>query len=101
MKDASKRSSARSYGSRRCPLPSATCSRSTWKPTSEPQRDPSERGSYHRRVRQARSWLERKAWIEGLLERRTGSNVAAWNARVAEAAPADEAALRAWLAERG
>lgn len=52
-------------------------------------------------MRQARSWLERKAWIEGLLERRTGSNVAAWNARVAEAAPADEAALRAWLAERG
>jgi len=52
-------------------------------------------------VRQARSWLERKAWVEGLLVRRTGEDLAAWNARVAEQAPADEAALRAWLAAQG
>ena len=35
------------------------------------------------------------------LLRQTGQDVAAWNARIAAAAPADEAALRAWLKAEG
>jgi hypothetical protein len=35
------------------------------------------------------------------LLRQTGQDVAAWNARIAGAAPADEAALRAWLKAEG
>jgi hypothetical protein len=38
---------------------------------------------------------------ELLLRSRTGSDVAAWNQRVAEARPDDESALREWLAGQG
>jgi len=50
---------------------------------------------------QTLDWRQRHQWIAELLERRTGEGVAAWNARVREAGLADEASLRAWLAERG
>jgi len=39
--------------------------------------------------------------IEGLLERRTGEGIEAWNRRVAGSGAADEAALRAWLTDNG
>jgi hypothetical protein len=51
---------------------------------------------------QARSWQEMYAQVQGQLERQTGETLAQWTARIkAEAAPADEPHLRAWLAERG
>ncbi len=50
----------------------------------------------------ARSWQEMYAQVQGQLERQSGQDLAAWNARIkAEAAPKDEPQLRAWLAERG
>jgi len=52
-------------------------------------------------MREARSWVERKAWVAGVLERRTGQDLVSWNARVSEAEFADEATLRTWLAEQG
>lgn len=48
-----------------------------------------------------RSWQEMRRWQIGLLERSTGRPLEQWNAEVAAADPADEAALRAWLEERG
>lgn len=42
-----------------------------------------------------------RRWQVELLERTTGETLAAWNDRVREADPADEAALRDWLRERG
>jgi hypothetical protein len=36
-----------------------------------------------------------------LLERRTGAGVSEWLGRISQQAPADEAALRAWLADQG
>ena len=51
---------------------------------------------------QARSWQEMYAQVQAQLERQTGENLAAWNAKIkAESAPTDEPQLRAWLAERG
>ena len=51
---------------------------------------------------QARSWQEMNARIREQLQRQTGEDVASWNARIAaEPSLADEAALRAWLVERG
>lgn len=50
---------------------------------------------------QNRSWQERTAWIEGLLQRRTRQDVAAWTARIREQGFADEASLRSWLTEQG
>jgi hypothetical protein len=41
-----------------------------------------------------------RSWIIELLERRTGHGIAWWNGQIAAAAPADEAALRVWLAGR-
>ena len=38
--------------------------------------------------------------IIGLLDRRTGHDLAWWNDQIAAVGPADEAALRAWLADR-
>ena len=52
-------------------------------------------------MREARSWVERKAWVAGLLERRTGTDLATWNARVKEQDPPDEPTLRYWLNEQG
>jgi hypothetical protein len=49
----------------------------------------------------ARSWQEMYAQVQAQLERQTGEPLAAWNARVKAFAPADEAALRAWLAGKG
>jgi hypothetical protein len=48
-----------------------------------------------------RTWREMTDWIEAMLEKRTGEGLAVWNARIAEAGFANEAALKAWLAERG
>ncbi|MBE9373373.1 hypothetical protein IQ251_02825 [Saccharopolyspora sp. HNM0983] len=42
-----------------------------------------------------------REWQVALLERATGHTLATWNASVREADPADEAALRDWLRERG
>lgn len=42
-----------------------------------------------------------REWCARLLAERTGQDVAAWNERIAAAAPADEKALRAWLAAEG
>src|SRR3954451_4193552 len=50
---------------------------------------------------QARSWQEMYVQVQAQLERQTGENLAAWNARIRADAPADEPSLRAWLAERG
>jgi hypothetical protein len=51
---------------------------------------------------QARSWQEMYAQVQAQLERQTGENLAAWNAKVgAEPSLATEPDLRAWLAERG
>jgi hypothetical protein len=50
---------------------------------------------------QARSWQEMRGQIVEILERRTGAGLAAWNARIAAAAPASEADLRTWLDEQG
>ena len=50
----------------------------------------------------ARSWEEMRTQIAAQLQRQTGHDVGWWNAAVTEQADlADEAALRAWLAERG
>jgi hypothetical protein len=51
---------------------------------------------------QARSWQEMYSQVQAQLERQTGATLAQWDARIrAEAAPANEPALRAWLAEGG
>jgi hypothetical protein len=50
---------------------------------------------------QNRSWQERTEWIAGLLERRTGDGIDAWNAKIQARDPADEASLRSWLTEQG
>ena len=49
----------------------------------------------------ARDWRQFRDENAARLLKQTGLDVAAWNARVAEAAPADEAALRAWLRAEG
>jgi Domain of unknown function (DUF5655) len=50
---------------------------------------------------QPRSWQEMDAWVRDMLVKRTGEDVAAWNAKIAALDPADETALRAWLTEQG
>ncbi len=50
---------------------------------------------------QPRSWEEMNAWVRDLLVKRTGEDVAAWNAKIAVQNPTDETALRAWLTEQG
>jgi hypothetical protein len=50
---------------------------------------------------QARDWRQRTQWIADLLKRRTGQDLATWKARVMSGGFADEASLRAWLAEQG
>ena len=44
--------------------------------------------------------MERKAWIAGLLEPRTGQDLVSRNVRVRGLDPADEPTLRACLAEQ-
>jgi hypothetical protein len=46
-----------------------------------------------------RTWQTMHDQIRRQLERQTGEGVDAWNRRIKAAAPADEPALRAWLAE--
>lgn len=48
-----------------------------------------------------KDWREMMSDAAALLERRTGDDVAAWNTRIKQAAPADEDALRAWLEAEG
>src|SRR5260370_25360449 len=48
-----------------------------------------------------RSWHQMRERCADLLLSRTGTDVAAWNQRIAEEGPADEPALRAWLAGHG
>jgi hypothetical protein len=48
-----------------------------------------------------KSWREMRDWAAELLVSRTGTDVAAWNQRVAEAGLDDEPALREWLAGQG
>ena len=57
--------------------------------------------SDERQSTRPRSWQELDAQVRAQLLRQTGEDVAAWNARIRADAPADEPALRAWLAERG
>jgi hypothetical protein len=47
-----------------------------------------------------KSWDQMRDWAVRLLQSRTGEDVLVWNRRIAEAGPADEQALRSWLAER-
>jgi hypothetical protein len=51
--------------------------------------------------RKTQSWQERNRSIADLLKRRTGKDVAAWNARIAKQDFKDEQSLRAWLTEQG
>lgn len=46
---------------------------------------------------QPRSWQEMYDWVIGLLVKRTGQDLATWNARIAALDFMDEASLRAWL----
>jgi hypothetical protein len=48
-----------------------------------------------------RTWQAMHDQIRRQLERQTGEVVEAWNGKIKAASPADEPALRAWLAERG
>lgn len=48
-----------------------------------------------------RSWQEMDVQVRAQLERQTGEGVEAWTAKIQRDPPADEPALRAWLAERG
>ena len=46
------------------------------------------------------TWESMRTRIHAQLERQTGAGVAEWNERIAAMEPADEPALRTWLAER-
>ena len=48
-----------------------------------------------------RDWSRNRAMWERVLEKRTGEGVSVWVKRIQRARIADEAALRAWLNERG
>ena len=48
-----------------------------------------------------RTWLEMRARIEKILERRTGEGVDVWSARVNALGDVDEPHVRAWLTEQG
>lgn len=48
-----------------------------------------------------KSWQDTRAWFADLLQRKTRSGVEAWNRRIADLAPADEAELTAWLEGQG
>jgi hypothetical protein len=52
-------------------------------------------------MEETRAWEKMREQCAGLLLRRTGADVAAWNRRVAEHEFADREALRDWLAARG
>lgn len=44
-----------------------------------------------------KSWKEMTDWMAGLLERRTGEGLDAWNQRIRQRGFSDEQALRTWL----
>ncbi len=48
-----------------------------------------------------RTWLEMRARIEKILERRTGEGLAVWSERVNALGDVDEPHVRAWLSEHG
>jgi Domain of unknown function (DUF5655) len=48
-----------------------------------------------------RTWQAMRDQIHRQLERQTGEGVEAWSGKIKTAAPVDEPALRAWLADRG
>ncbi|HWG23436.1 DUF5655 domain-containing protein [Actinospica sp.] len=48
-----------------------------------------------------RTWQAMRDQIHRQLERQTGEGVEAWSGKIKSAAPADEPALRGWLADRG
>jgi hypothetical protein len=48
-----------------------------------------------------RTWLEMRARIEKILERRTGEGFDVWSARVKALGDVDEPRVRAWLTEQG
>jgi hypothetical protein len=48
-----------------------------------------------------RTWQAMRDQIHRQLERQTGEGVEAWSRKIKTVAPADEPALRAWLADRG
>jgi Domain of unknown function (DUF5655) len=56
---------------------------------------------YHREMPQPRTWEAMRRQIAGILVRRTGTDVNAWNARIADRRPGSEPELRAWLTEQG
>jgi hypothetical protein len=47
------------------------------------------------------SWQKQVQWMADLLKKRTGEDLATWNARIRALDFPDEEALRAWLTERG
>jgi hypothetical protein len=47
------------------------------------------------------SWQKQTQWMADLLQKRTGEDLATWNARVRERDFDSEEALRAWLGEQG
>jgi hypothetical protein len=51
--------------------------------------------------KKTKSWEEHNRSIADLLKRRTGKDVAAWNARIGKQNFKDEKSLRAWLTEQG
>jgi hypothetical protein len=50
---------------------------------------------------QPRTWEAMRRQIAEILVRRSGMDVEAWNARIAERTPTNEPELRAWLTEQG
>jgi hypothetical protein len=56
--------------------------------------DPQDTSRYHRAMPQPRSWEVMRRQIAGILLRRTGMGVDAWNARIADRKPTDEPELR-------
>src|SRR4051812_34503707 len=70
--------------------------RTSRRPTSPPAPRPRRRA-----MPQARSWQEMYAQVQAQLERQTGEDLPAWNAKIRADAPQDEPGLRSWLSERG
>lgn len=50
---------------------------------------------------QPKTWEEMRNSIRDMLVKRTGADVAEWNARIAKRKPRSEAELREWLTEQG
>jgi hypothetical protein len=59
------------------------------------------RAPYSPGMAEVSSWDPMRRRIQAQLERQTGEGVEEWSRRIAEAAPADESALRDWLGAEG